>query len=160
MGSGKTTAGKRLAHKLGYQFVDLDELIEIKQNKSITQIFDEMGEDAFRTIERKLLHTTFSLENTVISTGGGAPCFFDNMEQMNSNGKTVYIELSPKELAARLSSAKAERPIIKDKSDDELLKFIEKALLHRRLFYSKAKYTVKGIGLSAEDIIAKMTPSI
>lgn len=153
MGCGKTTAGKKLASKLGYSFIDLDELIESNQNKSIANIFEDEGQEIFRKIEREALHTTFNLTNSVISTGGGAPCFFDNIEQMNSHGKTVYIQLSPKALVSRLSSAKNERPLIKGKSDDELLDFIEKALLEREPFYIKAQYRVKGLGLSADSII-------
>ncbi len=153
MGCGKTTAGKRLANKLGYEFVDLDSVIETEQNRTISQIFESDGQDAFREIERKTIHQSFNLNNCVIATGGGAPCFFDNIEQMNAHGKTIYIKLSPKALASRLKSAKAERPIIAGKTDTELLGFIEQALGGREPFYSKAQIIVNGIGLNAETMV-------
>ena len=153
MGCGKTTAGKRLASALGYSFIDLDELIEAQQKKSIADIFEKDGQEAFRKIEKSALHSTFNLSDSVISTGGGAPCFFDNINQMNGHGKTVYIKLSAKALTKRLSPAKDLRPLIKGKSDKELLVFIEDVLAQRELFYNKAKYSVNGIGLSADRII-------
>ena len=153
MGCGKTTAGKKLASKLGYDFIDLDEVIESNNHKSIAEIFEDEGQESFRKIEQEALHNTFKLTNSVISTGGGAPCFFDNIEQMNSHGTTVYIHLTPKALVSRLSSAKNERPLIKGKSDNELLVFIETALTERESFYKKAQYKVEGLGLSADRII-------
>jgi shikimate kinase len=96
MGCGKTTAGKRLALKLGYEFVDLDHVIEAVEQRTIAEIFEQEGQNAFRLIEQRELHNTFNLKNTIVSTGGGAPCFFDNIEQMNKHGNTVYIQLTPK----------------------------------------------------------------
>ena len=156
MGSGKTTAGKRLAQELGYQFLDLDALIENQEQKTIAQIFEDSGEQKFRKIEQSVLRSTFVLKNTVVSLGGGAPCFFNNMNDMNQHGYTVYIQLSPKSLVKRLAPAKAERPLIKDKSDKELLAFIENALQKREPFYNQAKITVNGIGLSAQRILMKL----
>jgi shikimate kinase len=157
MGCGKTTAGKRLAEKLGYQFVDLDNVIEEVEKRTISQIFEQDGQDAFRLIEQREVHHTFNLSNSVISTGGGAPCFFDNMEQMNKHGKSVYIQLSPKTLTNRLISQKDDRPIIADKTNKELLAFIESALNDRELFYTKATAIVNGIGLNAERILKKIS---
>jgi shikimate kinase len=148
MGCGKTTAGIKLALKLGFNFIDLDEEIENKQNKSISQLFEDEGQDAFRLIEKAELHKTFTLNNTIVSTGGGAPCFFDNMEQMNKHGKTVYIQLSPTNLIERLRSEKDKRPLIANKTDDELLSFIENGLIEREPFYCKASHTIAGIGLT------------
>jgi len=150
MGSGKTTAGKRLANRLGYEFIDLDEWIELHENRTIAEIFDQSGEEYFRQIEQQTLYKTFHLKNSVISTGGGVPCFFDNMDQMNIHGITIYIDLKAKALASRLKEAKNQRPLIKDKSDEELVRFIEEALEKRVPYYSKAKYTVDGLNLSAE----------
>jgi shikimate kinase len=152
MGSGKTTAGKKLAQKLGFEFIDLDTLIEQQQGKTIAELFNEEGEPRFREIEKQVLHSTFNTHNAVISTGGGAPCFFDNMEQMNHHGKTIYIELEPKTLVDRLRQAKQERPLIKDKTDEALLAFVEEALEKRSPFYQKAQATVKGINLKVDDL--------
>jgi shikimate kinase len=153
MGCGKSTAGRRLADKLNYSFVDLDAVIEKSEEQSIVDIFAEKGQEAFREIEKRSLHSTFNLKDTVVSTGGGAPCFFDNMEQMNQHGITVYIHLTPKALAKRLNQSKDKRPIIKGKTDEELFDFVEKALLEREQFYNKSKFRVNGIGLSADRII-------
>jgi shikimate kinase len=153
MGCGKTTAGKRLALKLGYEFVDLDHVIEAVEQRTIAEIFEQEGQNAFRLIEQRELHNTFNLKNTIVSTGGGAPCFFDNIEQMNKHGKTVYIQLTPKTLVDRLKSAKDERPLIKGKTNEELFAFIQNALVDREPFYTKAHYIINGIDISAEIII-------
>jgi shikimate kinase len=156
MGCGKTTAAKKTASKLNYKFIDLDSLIEDVYNMPIAEIFSKKGENTFRKIEKEILHKTFNLSNTVISTGGGAPCFFDNMEQMNNNGITIYIKLSPKTLFDRLKNAKTERPLIKNLSDKELFDFIERAIAEREPFYNKAQITVNGINLTPEIIINKI----
>jgi shikimate kinase len=157
MGCGKTTAGRKLAKKMGMPFIDLDELIEKHAGKSIRAIFDSEGESAFRELEKQILHQTFSGSDAVISTGGGAPVFFDNMQQMNQQGITVYIQLSAKALLDRLKGATAERPILAGKSEDEMLKFIENALIQREIFYKQASITVNGINLSANSIIRALT---
>jgi len=153
MGCGKTTAGKRLANKLGWPFIDLDQRIEERAGKSVAELFEQEGESAFREMEKLALHSTFELKHAVISTGGGTPCFFDNMDQMNLTGKTVYIELPPKVLADRLRGAKNKRPLIKGKTDEELLDFITEALEKRVHYYQKAKATVDGVSLSAESLL-------
>ncbi|MBI9066419.1 MAG: shikimate kinase [Salinivirgaceae bacterium] len=153
MGSGKTTAGKKLANKLGYSFLDLDEFIEHKQQKSISEIFSKNGEAKFREIEHEALKATFSLTNTIISTGGGAPCFFNNMDLINQQGISIYVELNTKALAKRLKSAKQERPLIQGKTDCELISLIDANLEIRKPFYKQAQIIVNGIGLTAELLI-------
>ena len=91
MGAGKTTVGKELAKLAGLSFIDLDYYIEGRYHKAVSQIFAERGEEAFREIERNMLHEVAEFEDVLISTGGGAPCFFDNMEFMNASGTTVYL---------------------------------------------------------------------
>lgn len=152
MGCGKTTAGKKLAKKLGYKFIDVDNLIEEAQGITIAEIFETQGEDAFRKIEQEMLATTFELENVIVATGGGAPCFYNNMDAMNENGLTIYIEMSPKALLSRLKGNIEERPLLKGKSDDELLSFITEKLDERNPFYTKAKTTVPGLSLSPESL--------
>ena len=85
MGAGKTTVGKELAKLAGLSFIDLDYYIEGRYHKAVSQIFAERGEEAFREIERNMLHEVAEFEDVLISTGGGAPCFFDNMEFMNAS---------------------------------------------------------------------------
>lgn len=142
MGSGKTTIGKSLAKKMNLSFIDVDLFIENRFRKSINQIFEEKGEDVFREMERKALEEILDFEDVVISTGGGLPCFFNNMERMNEKGITVYLEASPENLAKRLNAGKQKRPLIKDKNDQELICFIEINLEKRRNYYEKSLYKI------------------
>jgi Shikimate kinase len=150
MGAGKTTVGHELAKQMGLTFIDLDLYIETRYHKTIRELFEEKGEAGFREIERKTLHEVADIEDVLISTGGGAPCFFDNIDFMVSTGTTVYLKVSADELAARLEPCKQSRPIIKDLSGDELKLFIEKNLEKREPFYSKAS-----IILDAEKMLTR-----
>jgi shikimate kinase len=154
MGCGKTTAGKKLAAHLDYNFIDLDKLIESNEGESVPEIFSNKGENAFRELERLALHTTFNLTDTIVATGGGAPCFFDNMEQMNQHGVTVYIDMEPKALAYRVKSSKTPRPLLQGKTDEQLVDHITGILNKRLPFYTQAKYRVDGINLSTESVLA------
>jgi len=145
MGSGKTTVGKLLAARLGYGFIDMDAHIEEKLFKSVSQIFAELGEEKFRLLEQQSLHEVAEFDHVVISTGGGAPCYFDNMDYMNMQGMTVYLKLSPDELAERLESSHAnKRPLLANRKGEELKQFISEALAKREPFYSKAAHAVSG----------------
>ena len=151
MGSGKTTIGKLLAKKLGYSFVDMDHHIEEKQFKTVSQIFTEKGEDVFRRLEQNCLHEVADFENIVISTGGGAPCFFDNMDYMNRHGLTIYLKLTTDELAERLELVGvSKRPILAGKTGIELRQFIAEGLAKREIFYEKATHSLSG---SIEDTV-------
>lgn len=138
MGAGKTTVGKDLAERMKLSFVDLDCYIEARYHKTVGQIFAEKGEEAFRDIERRMLQEVSMFEDVLISTGGGAPCFFDNMEFMNANGTTVYLKVSVQELAKRLEACKGTRPVLKGRSGEELVAFIAESLEKRTPFYTKA----------------------
>ncbi|MDR1368641.1 MAG: shikimate kinase [Dysgonamonadaceae bacterium] len=139
MGSGKTTIGKSLSKAMGSQFVDLDLFIENRYRKTIGQLFAEKGETTFREIERQALIEVSEFENIIISTGGGVPCFFDNMHLMNQLGTTIYLKVSESELANRLNYMKHNRPLIKDKNEEELKLFISESIKKRELFYNQAK---------------------
>ncbi|WP_461448729.1 shikimate kinase [Mucilaginibacter sp.] len=154
MGCGKTTWSRKLANHLGYTFVDLDHLLEEQLGMTIAEYFSSFGEDAFRKLESEILKQTEFAHNTIISTGGGLPCFFDHMEWMNANGKTVYIKLSPKTLVDRLEKGKAKRPLLADKHGDELLQFITEKLAERESFYLQASHIADGINLSVEGLQA------
>lgn len=104
------------------------------------ELFAERGEDGFRELERNMLHEVADFENVIISTGGGAPCFFDNMDFMNKSGITVFLNVKAEILFQRLRVAKQQRPILKGKSDDELSSFIVSALQNRASFYNQAQY--------------------
>ena len=112
MAAGKTTLGKALARDLGLQFVDLDHYIEGRYHCSVSQLFAERGEEAFREIERNMLHEVAEFENVVISTGGGTPCFFDNIDYMNRQGITVFLEASVDVIFTRLTIARTQRPLV------------------------------------------------
>ena len=142
MGAGKTTLGRPLAQKLGAAFCDLDECIEEHYGKTISEIFAEKGEDAFRTIERNILQEVVKLENVVISCGGGTPCFFDNMEMMNACGETVFLSASPAVLKEHLLMGKNKRPLIQGKNPEELENFVRQSLQGRLSFYQKAKNVI------------------
>mgnify|MGYP000755141612 FL=1 len=140
MGSGKTTLGKAYSAATGLQFVDLDWYIEERMHKSISDLFAERGEDGFRLLEQKMLHEAGEFENVLIACGGGTPCFFDNMDYMNHTGETVFLDVCPEVLFRRLKIAKAKRPLLANKTDEELMQVITSALKKRLPYYSKAKW--------------------
>ncbi len=152
MGSGKTTLGRKLAARMNYEFIDLDHKLEQQVELSIAEYFSFFGEDSFRKLEKEVLRKTAYPENVVISTGGGLPCFFDNMDWMKANGKVVYLSLSPKTLADRLEAGKEERPLLQDKHGEALVAFIEKKLEEREPFYSQANIIADGLSLTAERL--------
>ena len=154
MGAGKTTVGRQLALNMGVQFYDLDWYIEMRYHTRVADIFAEKGEAGFREIERNMLHEVAEFENVVLSCGGGTPCFFDNMDYMNSLAETVYLKATPEVLAQHLKMGKVERPLIKGKSDEELLAFIRESLEKREPFYNQAKHIIDVSLLDNYDKIA------
>jgi len=144
MGSGKSTVGKRLALKLKYSFVDMDRLIEEEAGVTVRKIFEEKGEDEFRRLEHKAVLKTTKMNNVVVSTGGGAPCFFDNMNIINRNGISIYLKMTSEDLLKRLKGSKFERPLIRDLSNDELADYIKEKLREREPYYLKSKYIIDG----------------
>lgn len=155
MGAGKTTLGKALARALGVPFIDLDWYIEERFHKSIPQLFAERGEDGFRTVERNMLHEAGEFEDVVISTGGGTPCFFDNMEYMNAQGATVFLDVPVDVLFRRLQGATRQRPILQGKTDEELRTFIAEALAGRMPHYARAQYRFDGSRLESRPQITE-----
>lgn len=154
MGSGKTAMGKLLAKQLGFAFVDLDNYIEGKFRRTIAQIFEQDGEDSFRAAEQKYLHEVAEFDDIVVATGGGAPCFFDNMDYMNENGTTIYLKMDVDQLLQRLLASKSSvRPLISNKSPEELKVFVEENLKKRERFYGCAKYIISG---SDEEIVQQI----
>ncbi len=140
MGSGKTTVGKALAQELNMTFYDLDWYIESRMHKTVPQIFAEKGEEGFRKIEHNMLHELAEFENVIISCGGGTPCFFDNMDYMNEQDDTLYLQATPDVLYGHLKMGRTERPLLKDKTSEEMQTYIKEQLEKREPFYSKAKY--------------------
>lgn len=153
MGSGKTTIGKQLASRLGYQFIDQDEVIEKRFGMTVTDVFGKLGESVFREAEHDVLKNLSETDNVVVSTGGGAPCFHNNIELMNQLGETIYLKGDPKTLMHRVKNTGATRPLIRDKSEAELLDYITSKLNERDPIYSQAKYTILTLNLCVDDVL-------
>lgn len=160
MGSGKTTTGMKLAALLGWSFTDLDKSIEERTGMTITDIFSFHGETYFREAESEALKSLRSVTNSVISTGGGTPCYGDNMDYMLETGLTIYLKLTPGQLKSRLSGTGRERPLIKDLGDEDLLNFIREKLLLREKWYNRAELTVKGFNADIRSIYSQVFSKI
>ena len=154
MGSGKSSTGKILASQLGCDFIDLDLFIEKEYQLTIPQIFAQKGEKEFRSMEHNALKKVIEKKNVVIACGGGTPCYFNNMELMNNNGNTVYIKMSADALVKRLLTAKDKRPLIENKTEQELKTFVNRQLEKREDMYHQAQYIVKGKDLNVEEFAA------
>ena len=145
--------GRSLAAELNMTFVDLDSFLEEKYFRTIPQIFAEEGEEVFRRKERKVLEEVSAFDNVIVATGGGAPCFFDNMNLMNKAGYCIFLDVAIDSLVSRLIHAKTERPLIKGKSPGQLRQFIEELMQKRRPFYEKAHYILSGTEILPEQVI-------
>ena len=139
-GSGKTTLGKALSKETGLMFYDLDWYIESRMRKTISELFAEMGEEGFRKVEYNMIHEVAEFEDVIISCGGGTPCFFDNMDYLNQQGDVVYLKATPETLYKHLQMARVERPLLKGKSQEELIDYITTHLQEREPYYQQARY--------------------
>lgn len=153
-GSGKTTLGKQLAAKKRLSFLDLDHEIESAEGKSIPEIFEQDGEDYFRLIEQKQLYATEPLTDVVISTGGGAPCFFDNMDFILNNGSSIFIDVSATELASRVANGPQNRPLLAELN--KLKETLSTKRNQRLPYYSKANFTIEGDNIQVGDLLEKL----
>jgi shikimate kinase len=143
MGAGKTTIGKLLAQKMGFLFFDLDEFIEQEEGLSITQLFDQRGEQTFRYLEARALRRTRQFERVVVACGGGAPCFWGGMNWMNEHGLTIYLKVSVASLAKRLGKeGKNDRPLLLGQPAEQLEAWIREKLEGREPVYEMARITV------------------
>lgn len=157
MGAGKTTIGLELSEKLGYDFIDTDEYIEKLYKSSINEIFSTYGETKFREMETEVIKQVSKLNNVVISTGGGTPCFNNNIKLMKESGVVIFLNPDLDELTYRLNLVKSTRPLLKDKSSVEMSGFIEEMLEKRMPFYNQAHYITDGnLETGADDILKKI----
>lgn len=154
MGCGKSTLGKKLASRMGAEFIDLDHQIEKEIGTTIGNYFSTNGEDVFRAEESRVLKEFNYPENAIVATGGGTPCFFDNMDWINANGTSIYIELPAAVLAQRLENGKDKRPLLKDLHGDALIAFIAAKLEERKDYYQRCQLKISGISLTADDLRA------
>ena len=156
MGCGKTTHGKRLAKKLDYRFIDLDQWIENQTELTVAEIFAQQGEEAFREMETEAIKKLSKEERVVISTGGGAPVHNNNMELLRASGQTIYLKLTPKALASRLTTAKTQRPLLAGKRQDELVPLIELMLIERIPYYESADIIIDGLDGLLDERLEKV----
>jgi shikimate kinase len=157
-GAGKTTIGKQLAQSLHLPFLDLDAEIEKEERLSINQIFEKKKEDYFRVKESAQLKKWCYLKTDfVMATGGGAPCFFDNMEMINRAGKSIFLDVSAREIATRMMKSEiATRPLLAKKSEDEVKDRIEFLRSHRLQYYQQAKIVINKDQISLEEILLRL----
>ncbi|MTI31865.1 shikimate kinase [Xanthovirga aplysinae] len=157
-GSGKSTLGRRLAKHLSLDFIDLDVEIVKREGQSINQIFAEEGEAYFREQEKEALFKVCRNPNEfVLSTGGGAPCFFENMDFIKGQGLTLFLNVSPEELCRRMwSKGQSNRPLLKGLTKEKLTSNLREKLEDRLPFYTKAHLEIKGDSISLEEILERI----
>lgn len=160
MGAGKTTVGKDLAARMGLSFIDLDGYIERRYCKTVRQLFAEKGEEAFREIERKMLHEVSMFEDVLISTGGGTPCFYENMAFMKEAGTVIYLKVSVEELTKRLELCKHTRPVLQGRSGDALKSFIADSLRQREPFYHQASIVFEAEVMLTEADVQEISSAL
>lgn len=156
MGCGKSTFGKKLAKKLDWTFVDMDDFIESQEGMTIGELFKAKGESYFRLLESQVLKDSASWSNTIISTGGGAPCFHDNISIINKQGISVYINLPAKVLVDRLKGEKTKRPLLASLNDEEMLRFVESKLSERAIYYEQAQVNFEYLKEKEADFIVRI----
>lgn len=155
MGCGKSTKAKQLANLLECPVIDIDAVIVEQQSMSIADYFAANGEAAFRELENEVLKSLDYPETCVVATGGGLPCFLDNMQWMNEHGITVYLEMTPPQLVSRLHN-REKRPLIKGMDDEQLLTFIVGKLEERNPFYHQSKLSINSFDLDAKVLLEQI----
>jgi len=156
MGSGKSTIGKKLAESLGVLFLDSDSVIEEKEGQSVSEIFEQQGEDYFREKEREFIAGLDAIQPSVVSVGGGMPCFFDNMEQLKAKGKVFYLNVSVMTLVKRVIAERATRPLLASLSDQEVSAFVFDKLIERTAFYRKAHHIIPNETANADATVTEI----
>ena len=157
MGCGKSSVGKKLANRLQYSFLDIDEMIQKKEDTTIEKIFQDKGEGYFRKLENKYLRKLQEKNgNYVIATGGGLPCHDGNMDYMNESGLTIYLKMNTGQLFYRLKQAKKKRPLLQNKTEYEVIEYIEKKLKEREPYYNKAKIGFNAFNLKISELVEQI----
>ena len=160
MYSGKTPIGHKLAQRLGYRWADLDQVLETTFHTTIPIFFKRYGEEAFRKIEQKLLHDTAQQDDIVISTGGGTPCHFDNMQWINHHGTSVYFDVSPETLLRRAAQSKKVRPVLAGMTADGRNEYIRQQLAARMPYYQKAQIVFPADDPDLDQLVQMLKPTV
>ena len=153
MASGKTHFGMELGAKTGFRFIDTDGLFEERYRISILDFFKKYSEESFRKIEKELLLETLTYKDAIIATGGGTPCFFDNIDVIKRNGISIYLKMDLISLVNRLAIVRKKRPILKDKTTSELESYVRTQIAERELFYCQADFTVDAEKIKVDEIL-------
>lgn len=157
MGSGKSHWGRLLSQKLQVPFFDLDEQIVNGEGKSINEIFESKGEEYFRQVEKQTLHfITESRESMVMACGGGTPCYFNNIEYMNREGITVWLDVPLHVLHERLLRERSRRPLLKDLNDEQVRTFIIRKFSDRKIYYEQAEIVINEDPILLDTLIEKV----
>lgn len=159
MASGKSWLGKELAQAAGLDFIDCDELFEERYRITILNFFEKYGEELFRKLEREILRETIRYENIVIATGGGVPCFFDNMDFILKSGISLYLRMECNDLISRIRGIKKKRPFLKDIDSSCLENYVRGQLKNREPFYNRATYIFDGPDYPLQEIITTLKSS-
>ena len=153
MGSGKSFWADKLSNILHIPAYHLDDEIERSEGRTIAEIFAEQGEDYFRLKESEVLKNFENKNDFILSTGGGTPCFYNNIDWMNANGTTIWIDEPLETIASRLMKEKSHRPLIAKIDDDNLIEFLVQMRDKRKPYYSKAKHHVIGGSINEKSFL-------
>lgn len=156
MGSGKSTAGRKMASLLKWSYSDIDRLVEESEGCSVSDVFSFKGESYFREAESEVLRSLSTRSRIVVSCGGGTPCTRENMELMKSTGIVIYLKLPVETLTERLHKSKTVRPLIHGVGKEEMTTRVEALLESRTFWYEMADLTVDGLNETIEEITAKV----
>ncbi len=151
--SGKSTMGRKLSRRMKLQFIDLDEVIEKREGKTVPELYTELGDDGFRIKEWEALKELVKMDNVVVALGGGAPCHCDNMNLIEKYGEVIYLRLDNDTLVSRLKTATVDRPIVMKKSDEELRYYIQDIRNRCEHHYLRAKYVIDSKDLPVDKLI-------
>lgn len=155
--SGKTTLGRETARRLGVQFFDTDKAIELKYRTTISTFFSHYGEQAFRIIERQILQSTAEMDNVIISTGGGTPCNDSNIRFILDHGTAIHLQMSVDDIMERIAHARRTRPLLKDKTPEQVRQYITQQLQQRLPYYNQAQLTLPAFDANTDQLIKLIT---
>lgn len=157
---GKSTLGKKLAKRLNYNFLDLDQLFEETYKISIPNFFEKYGEKAFRSLEQEILYSTANIYDAVIATGGGTPCFGDNMAWINKNGLSVYLKQKDCFIIDRLKKTKKQRPLVKNIPENEIAAYVCNAIQQREVYYNESNIILNDTEIDLSSIVLSINDVI